>query len=560
LRTEKVMLNSLPSQNTDQEQTGGPETLPAHTVVGEFEITGIIGEGGFGTVYLAIDHSLQRQVALKEYMPSALATRRGERSVVVRSQRHAETFDAGLRSFIHEARILAKFDHPALVKVYRFWQENNTAYMAMPYCKGQTLKQVIREHSQLITEAWLKALLSPLLDALEALHSAQIFHRDIAPDNVLILDGGAPMLLDFGAARHIIADLTQVTVILKPGYAPIEQYANDVALEQGAWTDIYALATMVYFAITRRAPPTSVTRIMQDPLLHWVETVDQRYSREFLTAIDAGLAIRPEARPQSIAEFRERLGLESAAPARPASVNPAALAPIATSASAPPAGDYFDIPPIQNVALPPTEHSQPAQQKVEIDIVSVSAAQLPQTKVSTTQPELRPKERHGWKLATVALVVAALVVGGFALISTLRLRQAPSVAKPAAQRESPASAALVQAPPLVIPQPALPPVAVAEPVPADNADAVVTPVTAKRAVAQLNDAAPAPSGSVRLAVKPWGQVMVDGASVGVSPPLKHLSLSAGKHKVQVVNPGFVTYSTDIEVRKDDAVTLAYEFK
>jgi len=287
--------------------------LPVGARVGDFEVATIIGEGGFGIVYEAFDHTLHRRVALKEYMPSALASRRGDFTVAVRSPQHEQTFRAGLKSFVNEARLLAQFDHPALVKVFRFWEANETAYMVMPLYEGRTLKEALKEHAH-PDEGWLKALLSPLLDALETLHQAKCYHRDIAPDNILILNNGAPLLLDFGAARRIIGDLTQaVTVILKPGYAPIEQYADDAALKQGPWTDIYALSAVICLAITGKAPSTSVTRMVSDPMVP-LQTSVQGYSPGFLAALDRGLAVRPEQRPQSVAEFRDLLGLRTIAP------------------------------------------------------------------------------------------------------------------------------------------------------------------------------------------------------------------------------------------------------
>jgi non-specific serine/threonine protein kinase len=205
-----------------------PNSLPIGTRLAEFEIRQVIGEGGFGIVYLAFDHSLQRTVAIKEYMPAALASRASDHTVSVRSRRHAEAFGAGLRSFINEARLLAQFDHPALVKVYRFWELHGTAYMAMRYYEGRTFKSVVGDHPELVSEAWLKDLLKPVLGALEALYAANILHRDVSPENIMIQPDGRPVLLDFGAARQIVQDMAQsLTVILKPGFAPVEQYADD---------------------------------------------------------------------------------------------------------------------------------------------------------------------------------------------------------------------------------------------------------------------------------------------------------------------------------------------
>jgi serine/threonine protein kinase len=295
-------------------QQAPDNTLPIGTRLAEFELIGLVGAGGFGIVYLAEDHSLGRRVALKEYMPAALATRGSGIRVTLRSERNAETFEAGRRSFVNEARLLAQFDHPALVKVYRFWEDNGTAYMVMPYYEGVTLKRALQDMAAPPDETWLRRLLGPLLDALEVMHAAQVYHRDIAPDNIMLLAGGRPLLLDFGAARHVISDMTQaLTVILKPGYAPVEQYAEMPELKQGAWTDIYALAAVVYLAIVGRTPPPAVGRLMNDTLKPLAEQAAGRYSDGFLRAIDHALAVRPNDRPQSIAEFRALLQLQPGA-------------------------------------------------------------------------------------------------------------------------------------------------------------------------------------------------------------------------------------------------------
>lgn len=289
--------------------------LPVGTHLGEFEILGLIGEGGFGIVYLAYDHSLNRRVALKEYLPSGLVERTAKMAVTVKSQRNSHAFSVGLKSFVNEARMLAQFDSPALVKVHRFWEENGTAYMAMPYYDGVTLRQAVKEHRIKPNESWIRLLLSDLCDAIETIHRAQCFHRDIAPDNILLLKDGRPLLLDFGAARMVISDLTQcLTVILKPGYAPIEQYADNGGMRQGPWTDIYALAGVVYYLITGTAPPPSVARIMTDELVPARVAGKDRYSSNFLAVIDKALAVRPEHRFQSIAELRHALDLGETVP------------------------------------------------------------------------------------------------------------------------------------------------------------------------------------------------------------------------------------------------------
>ena len=304
-----------PALNSAAESSGQSGVLAVGTQVAEFEITSLVGQGGFGIVYEAWDHTLERVVAIKEYMPSSLASRQDNGTVVPLSQRHQETFDLGMRSFINEARLLAQFDHPSLLKVYRFWQEKGTTYMVMPLYRGDTLKQALAQRQGDVDEAWLLSVMDGVTQALAVMHGAQCYHRDIAPDNILLLEGsGLPVVLDFGAARRVITDKTQaITVILKPGYAPIEQYAEVPDMAQGAWTDVYALCAVMHVAITGRSPPPSVARLLNDGYqpLAGNEALGQRFSRQTLAAVDAGLAVRPQDRLQSMAELRAALGLRA---------------------------------------------------------------------------------------------------------------------------------------------------------------------------------------------------------------------------------------------------------
>ncbi len=321
--------------------------LPSGTRLEEFELLSVIGEGGFGIVYLAQDHSLHRRVAIKEYMPSSLAARTQAMTVSVRSRRHADTFEAGRRSFINEARLLASFDHPSLIKVHRFWESNGTAYMVMPYYIGRTLGEVLKTLPGPPDELWLRTLLMPLLDALETMHRADTCHRDIAPDNIMILEDGRPVILDLGAARRVIGDMTQaLTVILKTGYAPIEQYGEMPGVRQGPWTDLYALASVVHFALTGRTPPQSVTRMVTDKYQPLAHSAAGQCSAAFLEAIDACLAVLPQHRPQSVAELRALLAAtEPRVAARPPPHEPA---PRPTP------------PPVIAVPQPPAAASSPA--------------------------------------------------------------------------------------------------------------------------------------------------------------------------------------------------------
>ncbi|HEX7436228.1 MAG TPA: protein kinase, partial [Caldimonas sp.] len=386
---------------------------------------------GFGIVYLAYDHSLQRHVAVKEYMPSSMASRvAGSATIVVKSERHQETFKAGLKSFVNEARLLARFDHPALVKVYRFWEENGTAYMVMPYYEGPTLKSALAARAQAPDEAALRAWLRPLLDALGVMHAAQCYHRDIAPDNILLTPTG-PLLLDFGAARRVIGDMTHaLTVVLKPGYAPIEQYGDVASMMQGAWTDLYALACVVYFAITGKVPMSSVERLMDDRLERLSDVAAGRYSPGFLRAIDAALAVRPQDRPQTDAQFRALLGEPEGAPAAPAFRPAPAPAPV----PAPAADDV----PTRIVTAPRTKAPSPATPRAPEPAHEPTAIERRATQPGalSTVPGALPSEPAGLQTAPGAWR-PELARGDDAPAAVPSVRPAarvPAAAKPASSR------------------------------------------------------------------------------------------------------------------------------
>ena len=297
------MSTSAPRLNSDN-----PSALPAGTRLGEFELLSLLGVGGFGIVYLAFDHALEREVAVKEYMPASLAGRTETLHVSLRSQSDAETFALGLKSFVNEAKMLARFDHPSLLKVHRFWEGNGTAYMAMPVLQGQTVKEVRAQMLLAPDEAWLRALLRPLLGAIEKLHSEGVYHRDIAPDNIQIEPGGHPVLLDFGAARRVIGDKSQtLTAILKPAYAPIEQYAEAGSVKQGPWTDLYALGATLHYLLLHRPPPPATARAVHDDVSLLSVEACPGCSENFLRTVDWMLAPRPIDRPQSVAALREVL-------------------------------------------------------------------------------------------------------------------------------------------------------------------------------------------------------------------------------------------------------------
>jgi serine/threonine protein kinase len=404
----------------------GDNVLPNGTRLGDFEIVDLLGVGGFGIVYRAHDRALDRDVALKEYMPSSLASR-SQANVHVNAVRHAEMFQAGLRSFINEARMLAHFDHPALVKVYQFWEANGTAYMVMPYYHGKTLKQALQARGGAPDEAWLKKMLAQLLDALELIHQQQCFHRDIAPDNILMLDDSRPLLLDFGAARRAIEGMTQAfTVILKQGYAPIEQYAEVPGMHQGAWTDLYALASVVHYAIDGRPPVPAVARIITDPFVPLASRFAGSYSAAFLEAIDQALAVRAEQRPQSVAEMRTRLGLDGGQNAVPASF----AAPV-TSFAAP-------------VTPPPAVAREPSA--LPAALPPAAAPSLPSPLPSPPAPAAEAR-RTGSRVPVYAgIATVALGVAGLGYVMFGRGSPAPAVPVARSVEAPPAGAARPPAP------------------------------------------------------------------------------------------------------------------
>lgn len=287
-----------------------PNALPAGYRFNEFEIKEVIGGGGFGIVYRAWDHQLERTIAIKEYMPVSLAVRAADMSLELRGERFHKLFTAGRNSFIQEARLLARFNHPGLLHVLRFWEENGTAYMGTLYYSGMTLKEWQITSPDSIDESWIRRLLPPLFGAIDTIHAAGYLHRDISLDNIQIQENQLPVLLDFGSARKEIGNLSDETeIMLKPGFAPIEQYSEEGEIEQGPWTDIYALGAVLHNLITGHAPPVSVVRCIEDNYQPLVERKPEGYSLPLLHAIDCALAMKPEDRPQSIDAFASLIDL-----------------------------------------------------------------------------------------------------------------------------------------------------------------------------------------------------------------------------------------------------------
>jgi serine/threonine protein kinase len=282
--------------------------LPPGFELQEYQIESVLGRpGGFGVTYLATDTHLCQSVAIKEYLPIDFAVREGRSTVYVRSTAYDDSFKWGLNCFIEEARVLAKFNHPNIVRVLRFFEANGTAYMVMEYQHGQSLTDYLKK-MRVLTENELLKIVSPLLEGLKEIHNAGFLHRDIKPNNIYIRDDNTPVLLDFGSARYAVGQKTRsVTSIVTPGYAPLEQYDNEIS-DQGPWTDIYALGAVMYCAISGDAPPAATRRvIMKDPMPPAVKIGEGKYKKNLLQAIDWALQLSEEDRPQSVDQWQEKM-------------------------------------------------------------------------------------------------------------------------------------------------------------------------------------------------------------------------------------------------------------
>ncbi|MES2072173.1 MAG: cache domain-containing protein [Pseudomonadota bacterium] len=270
----------------------------------EYRIDSVLGRGGFGITYLATDINLNVKVAIKEYLPGDYAYRASDKSVTPRWPEDREIYRHGLESFLVEARTLATFRHPNIVRVARFFEAHRTAYMVLEYERGKPLKEWWSRHKGM-QEADLLLLVQPLLEGLAVVHDAGYLHRDIKPDNIYVRqEDGSLVLLDFGAARQTAGERHKMANVVTPGYAPYEQYE---AADQGAATDIYALGATLYWMIAGSKPLPAPERRIDDCMTPAVQVGSGRYSVEFLQAIDWALKLDAKDRPQDVASFRQAL-------------------------------------------------------------------------------------------------------------------------------------------------------------------------------------------------------------------------------------------------------------
>jgi len=295
-----------PRRALQPKPAAGSLALPVGFRLFEYRIDAVLGQGGFGIAYAATDVNLNAKVVVKEYLPEEFAYRAADHTVSARDDQDQDFYQNGLDSFLVEARTLATFRHPNIVRVARFFEANRTAYMVLEYERGQSLKAWRRRHTN-VPEATIVALLAPLLDGLALVHRAGYLHRDIKPDNIYVRDeDGSLVLLDFGAARQTASERADIGTVVTPGYGSIEQYAGGG--RQGPWTDIYAFGATLFWLITGRKPLDAPARLEDpDPQPKAEDLGAERYSAEFLCAIDWALRMHPNDRPQDIEQFRAML-------------------------------------------------------------------------------------------------------------------------------------------------------------------------------------------------------------------------------------------------------------
>lgn len=288
------------------------DALPKGFKLHWYEIQGVLGRGGFGITYLARDTNLDVNVAIKEYFPIEYASREGHtQSLEPTTADNNNVYAWGLEKFVIEARTLAKFSHKNIVRVSSVFDQNKTAYMVMDLEAGQALSDLIANKVR-FTEPQLRNMLVGLMDGLDFVHKKGFIHRDIKPANIIIRADGEPVLLDFGSARGALKQTTKLTSLVSFGYTPFEQY-HASSEQQGAWTDVYALAGTFHHLILGTKPAEAMARATElmngrrDPQLPLADYEGLGFSKGLLATIDAGLGFKVEDRPQSMAEWKAML-------------------------------------------------------------------------------------------------------------------------------------------------------------------------------------------------------------------------------------------------------------
>ncbi len=340
-----------------------PLALNEGTVLaGQYIIEKVLGQGGFGITYQAIDHKTGQKVAVKEFFPDAMATRTQATTVMPFSGERGESYEYGKACFLQEAETLAEFiGNENIVRIHSYFEENGTAYFVMDFIEGMSFDNVIKQRGGKVSVDEAINTLVPIMDALGAVHSKGIIHRDVTPDNIYITNSGVVKLLDFGAARYSLGDKSRsLDVVLKHGFAPKEQYTRRG--KQGPFTDIYAMGASFYYAITGKRPPDSVERMDDDELVP-PSSLGVQINPHVEDAILKALNVQPQDRFQSMAEFKAAL-LGQAPVSAPATGQPVQQRYFGTEQQAPVQQAPMQPTQMQQAPIQQTQMQQPQQNTV----------------------------------------------------------------------------------------------------------------------------------------------------------------------------------------------------
>lgn len=276
--------------------------LNQNTTIQEYTILACLGKGGFGTTYLCFDQLLNRNCVIKEYTPHRIAYRKNDGSIAIKDVINKELYFDGLIDFLQEAQRLALFSHPNIVKINRFFKQNNTGYFVMDYERGDSLRNILNIRTNKFDEIELEKIILPLCEGLKLLHNSNLIHRDIKPDNIILREDGSPVLIDFGAVGNLKSlSYNDYKIYCTPHYAPIEQYSTK--LPQGPWIDIYALSATIYELIAGNPPQNSIDRFNNDEMVPLKHIGRGKYGTKLLSLIDKGLSLNYIDRPASIGEL-----------------------------------------------------------------------------------------------------------------------------------------------------------------------------------------------------------------------------------------------------------------
>jgi len=284
--------------------------LQPGSILDRYRIIRVLGEGGFGITYLAEDIQLGLKVVIKEYFPNEFAMRSGNSTITAKSKSLGD-FAKGMQRFKEEAQTLAKFNHPSIVKILGYFEANDTAYFVMEYEEGIDLSQYLKQENRALRQEEILSIMMPILEGLKEVHRYNYLHRDIKPGNILLRSNKSAVLIDFGASKLALGEASKsITSMLTEGYAPLEQYSTDVK-RQGPFTDLYAVAAVMYKMIVGKVPPSAQTRSYEllsddnDPLKPLSNMNLSGYDVSFLSAIDRALSLKGKDRPQSVQEFQK---------------------------------------------------------------------------------------------------------------------------------------------------------------------------------------------------------------------------------------------------------------